>query len=75
MQTAVGSYSGNSKLSSSRLACRPRMLHWIKENMIKARIEGYSASESPPPSTSSTTYLEYIVIGSSVCGGDGLFLV
>ena len=69
VQTAVGSYWDKSKLSSSRLACRPRMFHWIKTDMMKARTGGYSASESPPPSTSSTPYLENIVIGSCVCGG------
>jgi len=37
--------------------------------MIKTRIGGYSASEPPPPSTSSTPYLENIAIGSSVYGG------
>jgi len=37
--------------------------------MIKTKIGGYSASEPPPPSTSSTPYLENIAIGSSVCGG------
>jgi len=50
------------------------MFHWIKTDMIKARLGGYSASESPPPSTSSTPYLEYIVIGLSVCGG-GRFIL
>jgi len=43
-------------------------------DMIKARLRGYSASESPPPSASSNPYLEYIVIGSSVCGGRRLSL-
>ena len=68
MQTAVGLYWDNSRVSSSRLACKPRMFHWIKD-MIKTRIGSYSASESPPPSTSSTPYLENIAIGSSECGG------
>ena len=65
--SGCGSYWDNSRLSSSRLACRSRMFHWIKD-MIK-RIGGYSASESPPPSISSTPYREYIAIGSSMCGG------
>jgi len=40
-----------------------------KNRHDKTRIWGYSAPESPPPSTSSTPYREYIAIGSSVCGG------
>ena len=49
MQTAVGWYWDKSKLSSSRLACRPRIFHCIKTDMIKTRIGGYSASDRPRP--------------------------
>ena len=73
MQTAVGSYWDNSKLSSSRLACRPRMFHWIiarKATKIKPRFTGYSVSEFSPPSTSEST----LQSGHLCVEGDGLFL-
>ena len=72
MQTAVESYWDNSKLSSSRLACRPRMFHWIKEDTIKTRLGGLFGVRVAPPSTSRTPYRQYIAIVSSVCGGGRL---
>jgi len=46
-------------------------------NRVKAiitRFGSYLVSESPQLSTSSIPYLEYIVTGSSVCGGKRVIL-